>query len=74
MIYVGLESLVKLHGVRTTLCFLFVTACTSAGLFLGFIDAQPYLDFTKWSFGLYAGAKVLFKGTEVAKAKINGTS
>ena len=72
MIYVGFDSLIKLQGVRTTLCFIVIILCTSTGLFTGFIPSAAYLEFMKWAWGIYAGAKIAFKGTEVAKAKING--
>jgi tetrahydromethanopterin S-methyltransferase subunit E len=71
VIYVLLDILEKAQGIRTTACFIIVVALASVGLFVKVIAPDPYLDFMKWIFGIYVGARGIYKVTEVAKLKAN---
>jgi hypothetical protein len=69
-----LESLEKLQGVRTTLCFIILLIGYHVAFFIGKINPAEYIEITKWSWGIYTGAKAVYKGTEIVKAKKNGTT
>lgn len=67
-----LQQIEKLKGVRTTACFVLVTLCTFISLWTGTMGAALAVGLTKWTFGLYVGAKATYKGVEVMQAKVNG--
>jgi hypothetical protein len=61
----------NLQGLRTTIVFGLILVGLHCALFLGFLSQENYVDLLKWCFGIYAGAKVAYKGTEVWQEKKN---
>lgn len=63
------EALVKIKGIRTTICLILITVVASIALFIGRMDAVIYTDFMKDVWMFYLGAKLGYKGTEVVLQK-----
>lgn len=68
------EIFEKMQGVRTTLCFIILLIGFHIAFFISLLTPDQYIDLTKWSWGIYAGAKLGYKGTEVVKERLANKS
>jgi hypothetical protein len=62
----------NLKGIRTTIIYGLIIVGAHVSLFLDKLSQERYVDLMIWSFGLYVGAKTLYKGAEIMQEKKNG--